>query len=213
MKKIRKIIILGPQASGKGTQAEFLSKRLKLPKITTGDLIRMEISRRTPRGKFFSQLVTRGRLVPDKYVNEILFSRLKKADCRAGFILDGYPRNLAQARSLEKVFKTDLVVEIKLSDKEAISRISGRRICQCGTVYHLKFAPPAKKGACDKCGGKLFQREDDKPPAIRKRLKIYHRETEPLVRYYRKKGILIEINGRPPIPKVSQAILAKLKKF
>lgn len=214
MKKFikRNIVIIGPQASGKGTQAEILAQRFRIPKIATGDIFRKEIKKKTKLGEIALKFINQGKLVPDKITNQVIAKRLKKKDIARGFILDGYPRNLNQARNLDKLVLLDYVFEVVLPEKIAIERISGRRNCVCGQIYHLKYNPPKKEEICDKCGKKLFIREDEKPKVIKQRLKIYHKRTKPLVEYYQKRGILVKIDGKPPISQVSKQILEKLKR-
>lgn len=207
-----KIILLGSPISGKGTQAEMLSKKLGIPHISTGNIFRYNIQKKTKLGKIAAKLINQGKFVPDDITNQLLDKSLRKI--KNGFILDGYPRNLNQARALEKISLIDYAFFVKISDKEAIQRITGRRVClSCGRVYHLKYQPPKKKGICDFCQKELIHREDDSKEVIQKRLKIYHQNTEPLIDYYRQKGILIEINGEQPIEKVQRDILKKIFNF
>lgn len=208
----RRIIVFGPQASGKGTQAEILSQELKVPWISTGEIFRQNIQKQTDLGKLASQYLNKGKLVPDDVTNQLVAKRLKGTDILKGFVFDGYPRNRAQADALEGMTKIEVALEIWISDKEAIMRISGRRVCQCGMIYHIKFNPPKKESICDQCGAELIQREDDKEEAIKQRLAIYHQDTEPLLKLYLAKGILIRINGEQPIPKVTREIFQKLSK-
>lgn len=210
MKTIR-LVILGPQASGKGTQAELLSKKFKIPHLATGDLFRQEIAAKTKRGKYIASIIDRGKMMPNKITNQMMAERLAKKDCKRGFIVDGYPRNKGQFSALEKMAKLDAVILIHISDKEAVRRLAGRRSCLCGRVYHIKYSPPKKNGYCDKCSRKLYIRVDDKPVAIRQRLKIYHQRTEPPLKLYQQKGILVKINGQQAIKAVHQEIMRKLK--
>jgi len=209
--KALNIIFLGPPTSGKGTQAEMLAKKIGLVSISTGNIFRENIQKKTKLGKIAASFIDKGKLVPDDITNQLIAKTLKKI--KRGFILDGYPRNLSQAKALEKIVKIDSVFYIKISDKEAIQRIVGRRVCPaCGRVYHIKVMRPKKKGICDVCGSKLIHREDDRKEVIKKRLKIYHRDTEPVVGFYRKKGLLIEINGEQSIKEVYQDIVGKLNR-
>jgi len=201
------IILMGIQGSGKGTQAELLAKELKIPHISIGDLFRVA------SGKLKAEIdlcMLKGKLVPDDLTLEILKERLSKPDCENGFILDGYPRNIAQAKTLDKIIRIDKVIEISLSDKESIKRLSGRRSCKtCKKEYNINipFLAPKEKEKCDICGKQLFQREDDKSTAaIHKRLDIYHNETEPILNHYNS----IKINGEPQIETVFQDILKVL---
>ncbi len=209
---IKKIIVFGPIGSGKGTQAEIIAEYFNIPKIATGEIFRDNIIRETQLGKEAKKFYDLGKLVPDGLTNQLVESRLKEKDCQKGFILDGFPRNLIQARALEKFADLDLALEIWISDKEAFFRITERRVCQNGHVYHLKFNPPKVNLLCDKCGQKLFIREDDKPEIVKSRLKIYHQETEQLLDFYREKGILMKINGEQPIPDVTKEIFNKIEK-
>lgn len=208
-----KLIFIGPQGSGKGTQGKIVSKKLGLAHISTGDLIR---ETKGELRKEINSYINKGKLVPDSLILEILKQRIKKEDCSRGFILDGFPRNLEQAKELEKLIKINAVIEINISDKEAIKRVSGRYSCEsCGKGYNyvIPSLKPRQKGICDECEGKLVQRQDDYPKAIQKRLEIYHQKTKPLLNYY--KSIedvkVLKINGEQDIKKVSEDILIKLK--
>jgi len=203
-----RIIIIGPQSSGKGTQADLLSEKLKLPIISVGNLIREQIKRKTKLGRKAAKFVKQGSLIPDELTNQLVKNKIKTVKTR--FVIDGYPRDINQAKFLAKLTEITQVIEITLSNQEAIKRISGRRSCACGEVYHLKYNPPKKKGICDECGKKLFIREDDQPKAIRKRLKIYRQEIKKLEKFYKKQKVLIKIDGRPRIAKIHQTILKKL---
>lgn len=210
MNKIYKIVFFGPQASGKGTQAEFLSSKLNLPNISVGNLFRNHIKNQTKLGKTAEGYINQGKLVPPKIVNEMTIDRLKESDCKNGFILDGYPRNLDQFNAFEKFTKITHAIEVWISDEEAIRRLSGRRSCSCGEIYHIKYNPPRIKNICDKCGGGLYIRDDDTPEAIKMRLKIYHKETEPLIKLYQEMGVHIKINGEQSIVKVNKDIMRRL---
>ncbi len=203
-----KIALIGPPASGKGTQAELLSKELKLPLISTGNLFRWQIRRKTKLGKMIEEIVNRGDLVPDEIVNKIIKKETKN---KRNFILDGYPRNLNQAIFLDSITSLDYVLEIWISDQEALKRLTLRRVCQCGKTYHLIYNPPKNEEICDECGRTLFIREDDQKEKVLKRLEIYHQQTKPLIDFYQKKGILVKINGEQPIKDVFSEILIKLK--
>lgn len=196
-----KLVLIGPQGSGKGTQAKLLSKKLKIPHISTGDLLRNATGELR---KEIDSYIVKGELYPDEKMLKLLETRIKKEDCKNGFILDGFPRNLKQARMLEKITKIDRVVEIYISDEEAVRRLSGRVACEkCGAGFNYITIPPKEKGKCDKCGGKLVQRDDDKEEAIRKRLKIYHEETEKILKHYK----TIRVNGEKSIEEVQKEIL------
>lgn len=212
MKRIKNILIIGPQGSGKDTQSVMLSKKRKIPFIVMGDLFRQEIKKKSKVGKLAADLINKGILVSDKITFTLLKKRLNKNDAKKGFILNGYPRNLKQARMLDKITAIDLAIELWTSDKESWRRLAGRRFCpRCETTYHLIYKKSKKPGLCDKCGGKLIIREDDKIPVIKKRLNIYHQQTEPLIDYYKKKKIFQRINGEQPIRRVSAEIQRKIK--
>lgn len=206
-----KIVMLGPQASGKGTQAKLLAEKLKIAHISTGEIFRA-MTRETALGKMVRDLIDNGNLVPNDVTNEIVKERLLKEDCKKGFILDGYPRNMNQALALDKIAKLDRVVYLKISRNETLRRISGRRECtKCKAIFNIYTNKPKKEGICDKCGNKLYQREDEKKEAVKKRLRIYHNETKPLINFYEKKGILLKINGEQTIDAIAEDIYKKLK--
>jgi len=190
------IVLLGLPGIGKGTAAEKLSKKLAIPHISTGDMLRENVAFKTELGQEAKSYIEKGLLIPDEKVIKIMKKRLQKDDCKYGFILDGFPRTINQAEEIDKEIKIDKVVNIQTSDKIVIERISRRRVCsKCGFSYHLDFIKPKKEGICDKCSGKLHQREDDKPEAVKERLKVYKSQTKPLIRYYKDKGILVEADG------------------
>ncbi|MCM8785517.1 MAG: adenylate kinase [Candidatus Omnitrophica bacterium] len=191
-------ILHGPPGAGKGTVGERLSKNLNIPLISTGDLLRENVKEKTELGLKAKKYMDKGELVPDKIVISILLDRLSKDDCKNGFILDGFPRNISQAKNLEKYIKNEKVkvVYLEANDDFLVNRLSNRRICEnCGAIYHLINIPPKVPGICDKCGGKLIQREDDKEEVIRNRLAVYHKLTSPLLDYYKKKGVLFGVRG------------------
>jgi adenylate kinase len=205
-----RLIILGPQASGKGTQAAMLAEKLDIPHISTGEIFRQNIKGKTKLGELALTYINKGALVPDEVVNNIVEESLKREE---SFILDGFPRNLVQAKALDSFTKIDKAIEISISDDEAMKRITGRRTCEkCGEVYSLYQKGMDFNNVCKKCGGKLIIRSDDKPDAVKKRLEIYHEETEPLVEFYREKGLLLKINGERPIQDIFNDIIKKLKK-
>lgn len=208
----KQFVLLGPQGSGKGTQAKVLAARLGIPHISTGDMFRDNISRGMSLGTQAKAFMDKGALVPDELTNEMVKERLQRADAQAGFVLDGYPRNVVQADFLHAIIPQVRAIVLELSDPEAVARIAGRRTCsKCGAIYHLQFDPPKVLGLCDKCGGELTQRTDDVEAAVRRRLAAYHQETEPLVAYYHARHALIEIDGTPPIGEVSQNIAQVLE--
>ncbi len=208
-----RIVILGPQASGKGTQADLLSERFGIPHVSTGDILRQNIKDMTGLGKTALGYINEGKLVPDEVINNVVGDRLAMRDCEAGFILDGFPRNIEQAEFLDKAAELDRVIEITVSDKEAIRRISGRRTCQkCHAVYSIyQDSEEAISGVCKKCGGNLVIRDDDREEAVKKRLEIYHEETEPLIDFYDRKGLMMKIDGERPIDVIFEEISKKLK--
>ncbi len=195
-----KILLLGPPASGKDTQAENIAKKLKIPLIGTGSILRERIKTEDETGIKIKSLIDKGNLVPDEMLNDLIKERLSKSDCDSGCLLNGYPRNISQAEFLSKFFTLDKVLYISCSDESVIKRISSRRMCSCGATYNLITKKPITEGICDVCKKLLEQREDDKIEVIKKRLEIYHKLTQPLVNYY--KEILIEIDGEPPIKEV-----------
>ncbi len=202
------LILLGPPGGGKGTQAKLLMDRYKVPQISTGDILRDNLKRGTELGKQAKQFMDKGQLVPDAVVIGIIRDRLKKPDCNGGFMLDGFPRTVVQGEALDKVLadmsrKLDHVVSIEVPDEELVKRLTGRRTCRaCGEGYHVMFKPPKKEGACDKCGGELYQRDDDNETTVRNRLSVYKKQTQPLIDYYGKKGLLREINGLGSIQEI-----------
>ena len=212
-KKLR-AIIFGPQGSGKGTQGQLLADRFDIPLIGAGELFRAEIAEGTSLGKVAQHYVETGSLAPDELVNAVVGQRLKKFDLSRGFILDGYPRNVEQAHHLERTARINLALQVRISDDEAVRRLTGRLQCtNCKQVYHKSDAPPIKPNVCVMCGGKLIRREDDTEEIIRHRLATYHFMTEPLAAYYRQHGVLLTINGEQAIPYVFEDILKKLAKL
>lgn len=205
-------ILLGPPASGKGTQAKRLKETLDLPHIASGDLFRDHISRGTELGKEAKRYIDRGDLVPDQLTIEMVRDRLNRDDTRRGAILDGFPRTVPQAEALTELLgesEKELAAVILISVPEAVlvERVSGRRICSiCGRSYHVLYYPPEQPGKCDLDGGKLFQREDDRPEAVHQRLEVYRELTRPLIAYYRDRGVLHEVDGDQPIDQVNAAI-------
>lgn len=197
-----RIAILGPQGSGKGTQADLLSKKLHLPHVCTGDIFRTHIKYRTRIGRKVMRLLDAGTLVPDSMVNKIVRDRLNKPDCRKGFVLDGFPRTVSQARLLSTIFDDAyFVVALELSDREAVVRLSGRRLAPDGTIYHVRFKPAPKR-----LRNRLVIRDDDRPKAVRKRLRQYRQLTLPLIRWYEKRGMIERIDGSPSIASVAKRL-------
>ena len=206
-----KLILLGAPGAGKGTQAEILCKKLGIPTISTGNILRAAIKDGTPTGLKAKSYIDAGALVPDEVIIGIVDERLAQPDCAGGYILDGVPRTIAQAEALEKAGITfDAVVSIEISEEEILSRMTGRRVCEaCGSSYNVVAVPPRREGICDNCGGRLIQRKDDTPETVRERLKVYHTETEPLVDFYAQRGLLRSVQSSTK-EATTQAILAVL---
>ncbi len=201
------IILLGPPGVGKGTYAEELSNRLEIPHISTGELLREITKQDTEQGKKIKEIIDKGNLVPDELTTDILKKRLKKDDCKNGFILDGYPRTTPQAGALKKIAKIDKVIDYVAIDKTILERLSGRLTCKkCGAIFHVKNIPPKKEGICDKCGGELYTREDQTEEAIKKRLNVYREQTEPLIEYYQKENLLSEVDANAGLSQIDKII-------
>ncbi len=212
MSKIRRIIVvLGPQGSGKGTQAGLLAQHFGFPMITMSDLLREEIATGSVRGQRIKELIDRGQMAPEEISNELLAKRLAQPEAAIGAIIDGYPRNLIQFQAFHLFARPTEVILLDLTDELALRRLSGRRICACGRIYHLEWNPPQRDEVCDACGAKLMVRADDHPEAIRTRLEIYHRETEPVLTRYREQGILRVVDASLPIHLVHEEILKALE--
>lgn len=207
-----RIILLAPPGAGKGTQAENLSEHFNIPTISTGAILRKNIKEKTELGKIAEQYILDGNFVPDSVMIDVMIDRLGKDDCKDGFILDGFPRNLDQAETLtEAGFDVDFVLSINVADETIVERLSGRLECEsCATTYHTQFRSPAVSGICDKCGGKLVVREDDKPETVRARIATYHRQTEPLINFYKKKGVLRVAQGQVEIKDTTKEVLKVL---
>jgi len=211
------LILLGAPGSGKGTQAETIVREFKAQHIASGDLFRQEAAKGTDLGKLAKSYMDKGLLVPDEVTIKMILNRLSAPDCRQGFLLDGFPRTLEQAVALEQALAQsgrdiDWALYINVSTEELLRRLSGRWICRsCQAPYHMVTAPPSKAGHCDKCGGELYQRDDDKVETAQKRLEVYFRQTAPLIEHYRKADKLLEINGDQSIAAVGQQMLSKLK--
>ena len=210
-----KIILLGAPGAGKGTQAELLAERYGIPTISTGNMIRAEIREGTPLGQKTKQYIDEGQLVPDEIIMAIVESRLAKPDCKDGFILDGIPRTIPQAEALDKMQLGDyVVINISVEDDEILQRLGGRRVCaKCGATYHVTFNPPAVEGKCNACGDALIIRPDDAQETIKKRLDVYHEQTEPLIAYYEKAGSLLNIQTKKggSVEDTTKAIQAALE--
>ena len=191
------IIMLGAPGAGKGTFSAFLEERYDIPHIATGDIFRENIKNNTELGQKAKSYMDQGLLVPDELVVSLVADRLSADDCKKGFILDGFPRTLVQAEALKETGATiDYAINIEAPDQFIVDRMSGRRVCKgCGASYHLVNVPPKKEGICDVCGGELIQRDDDAPETVAKRLEVYHNETQPLIDYYEKEGVLKGVDG------------------
>ena len=209
-----KLIRLGAPGAGKGTYAEMLKSKLGVPTISTGNILRAAVKNGTPVGLQAKEYIDHGKLVPDDVIIGIIGERLQEADCANGYILDGVPRTIAQAEALEAAgIRFDAVVAIEISDEKIIKRMGGRRVCEvCGSSYHIVNIPPKVEGVCDVCGGKLVQRKDDEPETVKKRLEVYHRETEPLKGFYETHGILKPVENQATAADTLQAILTALEK-
>lgn len=205
------IIFLGPPGAGKGTQAQRVCDELKIPQISTGDILRRAIKEETPVGLKAKAYVESGKLVPDEILVEIIKDRLAQDDCKPGYILDGFPRTVPQAEALEKIAKIDVVVEIAVADEALVKRLSGRRVClNCGATYHVSTL--GGKTTCDKCGEELIQRKDDNPETVQNRLNVYHSQTAPLISFYQERGLLKTFDGMQDIDAVYQLIMDALRK-
>jgi adenylate kinase len=211
-----KMIILGPPGSGKGTQAKMIAERLRIPQISTGDMLRAAVKEGSPMGLKAKAMMDAGALVADEVVVGIVRERLQKEDCGQGFILDGFPRTVPQANALNVTLEEldkglDVVLSLEVDNDAVVERVAGRRTCRdCGKMYHLRFDPPVAEGQCDKCGGELFQRDDDREETIRKRLEVYAQQTAPLIEYYQREGLLRTIDGMQSIQAVQEQVAAVL---
>ncbi len=207
-----KIIIMGPPGGGKGTQAEKLSEILNIPHISTGAIIRNAIREKTPLGILADDYIQKGQLVPDRVAIDMVAERVKEADCENGYILDGFPRTLPQAQAMDEMgISVDAALNLLVDDDAIVNRLTGRRECKaCAAPYHVENNPPAKEGICDRCGGELIMRADDVPETIRERLSVYHSQTEPLIDFYKEKGLLVNVSGGNSVESTTQAVLEAL---
>ena len=206
-----KLILFGAPGAGKGTQASAINEALKIPTISTGNIIREAISKGTEAGLQAKQYTEKGALVPDEVVVKMLSDRISRDDCANGYVLDGFPRTIPQAEALDAMGITiDTVLSLEVDDSAIEERMSGRRVCPCGESYHLKFNPPAKEGVCDKCGAALVQRVDDKAETVRDRLRIYHELTEPVKAFYEERGKLVCIDGNKSVEETTKLIFKTL---
>jgi len=212
-----KLILLGPPGAGKGTQAKMLTEEFSIPQISTGDILRAAVKDGTAMGLKAKEYMNAGGLVPDTVVVGIVRDRLQEADCDNGFVLDGFPRTVAQADALQNCLQSmskdlDRVISLEVNTEALVERLTGRRTCrECGRGYHVKFDPSREVGVCDACGGALIQRDDDQEETIRKRLQVYADQTAPLISYYRETGVLLELDGMQPISEVQEKMLSLLK--
>lgn len=210
------MVLLGPPGAGKGTQAKLLQEEFAACQISTGDILRQAVAQQTPLGQVAAQYINRGALVPDDVIVNLVAERLKQKDCEKGFILDGFPRTIAQAESLDAILKRmnlslNGVLSVQVPEQVIIERLAGRRTCKsCGALSHVAFNPPKKAGVCDRCGGELFQRDDDREGTIANRLKVYESQTAPLVDYYRERGLLRAIDGVGAIDQIRARVTQAL---
>ena len=211
------IIMLGAPGAGKGTQADILSKEMNLPHIASGDLFRQALEERTEVGLLAKSYMDKGELVPDEVAIKMILEKINQPDCTSGCLLDGFPRTLHQAEVLDKAFREqgktiDKAIYIEVPNEELVKRVSGRRLCRvCQIPYHIINSPPKTPGKCDKCGGELYQRSDDKEKTVKERLSIFFTQTIPILDYYKKQNKLIKVNGNLGIQEVARAIISALK--
>lgn len=207
-----KIIMLGAPGAGKGTQAKRIAEKYSIPHISTGDIFRANIKNGTDLGKKAKEFMDQGLLVPDELTCDLVMDRIQQDDCKNGFVLDGFPRTIPQAEALDAALtkigqKMDYAIDVDVPDENIVNRMGGRRACVgCGATYHLVYAPTKKEGICDTCGAELILRDDDRPETVQKRLGVYHEQTQPLIDYYSKKGILKDVDGTMDMGAVFQAI-------
>ncbi|EPH39842.1 adenylate kinase [Streptomyces aurantiacus] len=213
-----RIVLVGPPGAGKGTQAAFLAKNLSIPHISTGDLFRANISQQTELGKLAKSYMDAGNLVPDEVTIGMAKDRMEKPDAENGFLLDGFPRNVSQAEALDEMLKSegmklDAVLDLEVPEDEVVKRIAGRRICRKDSshVFHVTYSPPKADGVCDACGGELYQREDDSEDTVRKRLEVYHTQTEPIIDYYKAQGLVVTISALGKVDEVTKRAMSALK--
>jgi adenylate kinase len=211
-----RLILLGPPGCGKGTQAKLLVGRLKVPQVSTGDMLREAVKAGTPLGLEAKQYMDRGGLVPDAVIIGLVRERLRNPDCNRGYILDGFPRTVAQAEALEQTLRElngslDHVVSLEVAAEDVVGRIAGRRTCRnCGAMYHVRFSPSKVEGRCDACGGPTYQRDDDREDTVRRRLSVYADQTAPLLSFYESRGLLRRVGGTGEIGEIFQRITTAL---
>jgi adenylate kinase len=212
-----RLLIMGPPGAGKGSQAPIIKNAYGIPHISTGDMFREAIKQGTPLGIHAKEFTDKGELVPDEVTIDMVKTRLQEKDCQPGFLLDGFPRTIAQAEALDRILEEmklslDAVINVSVPDDILIKRISGRRMCRhCGASYHIINIPPKVAGVCDVCGGQLYQRKDDNPETIANRLSIYYTQTQPLLDYYDKTGLLVTVNGTKDVADTYQQIASHLE--
>ncbi|MFF8288346.1 adenylate kinase [Streptomyces sp. NPDC016309] len=213
-----RIVLVGPPGAGKGTQAAFLAKNLSIPHISTGDLFRANISQGTELGKKAKAYMDAGNLVPDEVTIGMAKDRMEQPDAVNGFLLDGFPRNVAQAEALDamlegEAMKLDAVLDLEVEEDEVVKRIAGRRICRNDSahVFHVTYAPPKTEGVCDACGGELYQRDDDSEETVRTRLEVYHTQTEPIIDYYKAQGLVVTISALGKVEDVTERAMTALR--
>ncbi|MGN0341818.1 MAG: adenylate kinase [Roseburia sp.] len=211
-----KIIMLGAPGAGKGTQAKQIADKYSIPHISTGDIFRANIKNGTELGKKAKEYMDQGALVPDELTCDLVMDRIQQEDCKNGFVLDGFPRTIPQAEALDAALtkineKMDFAIDVDVPDENIVNRMGGRRAClNCGATYHIVSIPTKVEGICDRCGSEVVLRDDDKPETVQKRLKVYHEQTQPLIDYYNKQGILKTVDGTQPMENVFQAIVSIL---
>jgi adenylate kinase len=214
-----RIVLVGPPGAGKGTQAAFLAKNLSIPHISTGDLFRANISRQTDLGKLAKSYMDAGNLVPDEVTIGMAKDRMEQPDAERGFLLDGFPRNVSQAEALDEMLqsesmKLDAVLDLEVPEEEVVKRIAGRRICRNDSshVFHVTYSQPKQEGVCDACGGELYQRDDDSEDTVRKRLEVYHTQTEPIIDYYKAQGLVVTISAMGKVDEVTARAMEALQR-
>jgi adenylate kinase len=214
-----RLVLVGPPGAGKGTQAEFIAEQFDIPKISTGDIFRSNVSNGTDLGRLAKKYMDAGDLVPDEVTNAMVRDRLAQPDAKDGFLLDGFPRNVAQAKELDEMLEElnaplSVVLDLDVDYDEVVKRLSGRRTCKkCGHVWHVEFDPPSLADTCDRCGGELFQRDDDQPATVRHRLDVYAVQTAPLIDFYRDAGKLVAIDALGPVEDVTERANSALKPY